>query len=682
MSDGGTPTDLVSTPSVASGSSTLKNIVSSTGKYSNEEVEALCRVLASSEAALRAAPSYSAEEVESLRITLLSHTVNEVKLLSKRFGVRLTGAGRKAEMVNRIIGMARIGALSLADENMGPEHTMNSLGLSYITPDIQETLKSLPPFSTVTSWMKELSPHLKEFTFMNLLVYLVYGRDKSFDMDSMRAYKSLKAYKFFFDGFVKNVWLHPFAETNPPIIYVRGFVHHSLSTDPPLEVFVSINADSGDVYGGQCNCVSGLGEACNHVAAILFFLEHHSGKDVLPSEVSKTSKPMEWNKPPKKVVEAARVQDIAFVKPAHGGPTAEDSNSQHSRASKEVRREEDCALHRQDLDKLLDDLRQGFPSSGVFQFWTKNPVPRSTSSSENVQTSLQDYIIFSHQRADEVDRDQFFKPSQEMCWQHMKEEFTVPREVVEMVEAKTRGQASSELWHLLHNGRLTSHRFGEILRRRESTDPSRLVKAIMGYGGGMKGLPPAIRWGRDNEPKARQLYIHDRKGKGEIMHVRDSGLTLLEEKSFLGASSDGIVTCANADLNVVGCLEVKCAFSVDGKSVVNLTPNEIADKFGKKFCLQKGDDGVLHLATDHQYYAQVQGELNILGLDWCDFVVYSGNAVVVDRIMRDVSFWEDKLLPTLEKFFAEHVLPEIWSGKLFSVCYPSSESFCSSAGQN
>ena len=38
-----------------------------------------------------------------------------------------------------------------------------------------------------------------EFTFMNLLIYLVYGRDKTFDMQSLKlkAYKLLKAYKFF-----------------------------------------------------------------------------------------------------------------------------------------------------------------------------------------------------------------------------------------------------------------------------------------------------------------------------------------------------------------------------------------------------------------------------------------------------------------------------------------------------
>ena len=55
---------------------------------------------------------------------------------------------------------------------------------------------------------------LKDFTFMNLLVYLVYGRDRSFDMESLKAFKSLKAYKFFHDGFVRNVWVHQFPSTN------------------------------------------------------------------------------------------------------------------------------------------------------------------------------------------------------------------------------------------------------------------------------------------------------------------------------------------------------------------------------------------------------------------------------------------------------------------------------------
>ena len=72
------------------------------------------------------------------------------------------------------------------------------VALSYITKDVLSALKALPPFKDVTIWTKDLAnTTLKEFTFMNLLVYLVYCRDKTFDMDSMRAFKSLKAYKFF-----------------------------------------------------------------------------------------------------------------------------------------------------------------------------------------------------------------------------------------------------------------------------------------------------------------------------------------------------------------------------------------------------------------------------------------------------------------------------------------------------
>ena len=65
----------------------------------------------------------------------------------------------------------------------------------------------------------------------------------------------------------------------------------------------------------------------------------------------------------------------------------------------------------------------------------------------------------------------------------------------------------------------------------------------MGYGGPMKGLPPQICWGQENEDKAQRCYIENRKAAGETMVVKLSGLHLMPEKAFLGASSDGLVTC-------------------------------------------------------------------------------------------------------------------------------------------
>ena len=72
---------------------------------------------------------------------------------------------------------------------------------------------------------------LQDFTFMNLLLYRVCGRDKTFDMESMRAFKSLNAYiyiLFFADVYIRNVCLHNCETERPRIVYVCVylFVQH------------------------------------------------------------------------------------------------------------------------------------------------------------------------------------------------------------------------------------------------------------------------------------------------------------------------------------------------------------------------------------------------------------------------------------------------------------------------
>ena len=78
-----------------------------------------------------------------------------------------------------------------------------------------------------------------------------------------------------------------------------------------------------------------------------------------------------------------------------------------------------------------------------------------------------------------------------------------------------------------------------------------------------------------------------------------------------------------------------------------MSPKEIAEKFEDKFYM-KGEDRGLYLPKGHHYYAQVQGELAVLGREWCDFVVYSNGQVVVDRIFSDLEYW-NQLEETLEK---------------------------------
>ena len=201
------------------------------------------------------AKELSSDEIEMLESLLVNEKLSALKTTLKDLQIRLTGATRKQDIIERLMCMARIGAVQ--EEGADSD---DACAISYLTDETKRDIRELPSFCSITSWTKNLAGVLVEFTFMNLLIYLVYGRDKTFDMQSMKAFRSLKAYKFFFDGFVRNVWVYECPRTsnlNLRVLYFRAYVHHSLTCDSPLEVYVSINGDNGDVYSGKCSCVSG-----------------------------------------------------------------------------------------------------------------------------------------------------------------------------------------------------------------------------------------------------------------------------------------------------------------------------------------------------------------------------------------------------------------------------------------
>jgi hypothetical protein len=86
-------------------------------------------------------------------------------------------------------------------------------------------------------------------------------------------------------------------------------------------------------------------------------------------------------------------------------------------------------------------------------------------------------------------------------------EQVIDKQLQHFIEANTHTQASSDLWCKLHNWRITSSKFGEVVHRRASTDPTSILKRLMGYTT-MMGLPPAIKWGREKEAVAREVYIN------------------------------------------------------------------------------------------------------------------------------------------------------------------------------
>ena len=69
------------------------------------------------------------------------------------------------------------------------------------------------------------------------------------------------------------------------------------------------------------------------------------------------------------------------------------------------------------------------------------------------------------------------------------------------------------------------------------------------------------------------------------------------------------------------------------------------------------------LPHDHghhtKYYAQVQGEMAVMCLPWCDFVNWTAapqNNMFIDRVYFDTDF-VNYMLPKLVEFYAKHVFP-------------------------
>ena len=52
------------------------------------------------------------------------------------------------------------------------------------------------------------------------------------------------------------------------------------------------------------------------------------------------------------------------------------------------------------------------------------------------------------------------------------------------------------------------------------------------------------------------------------------------------------------------------SYSIDKRDTIE---DDIANKFGSKFFMQRGTDVNLHLPFDHMYCAQVQGEMAVIG---------------------------------------------------------------------
>lgn len=78
------------------------------------------------------------------------------------------------------------------------------------------------------------------------------------------------------------------------------------------------------------------------------------------------------------------------------------------------------------------------------------------------------------------------------------------------------------------------------------------------------------------------------------------------------------------------------------------------------FCLEESMEGQC-LKKSHKFYAQVQGEMTIKALPWCDFVVWTNatqNNICIDRVYFDSEF-VSSMMPKLIAFYMHHIVHKL-----------------------
>ena len=152
--------------------------------------------------------------------------------------------------------------------------------------------------------------------------------------------------------------------------------------------------------------------------------------------------------------------------------------------------------------------------------------------------------------------------------------------------------------------------------------------------------------------------------------VNESVFFLNIKWAYLGASPDGVVTCRCCSKGVV---EIKCPFCHHNDTIEESSHE-------KQFCLNKHFTNCMYLDHSHSYYYQVQTQIFVCEVDYCDFVVctFPENQhepdIHIERIFADEQFWSE-CIEKSSHFFKVCILPEIL-GRWYSrpcVCQQENE---------
>lgn len=383
--------------------------------------------------------------------------------------------------------------------------------------------------------------------------------------------------------------------------------------------------------------MAGAGEACSHVGATLFAVETAVR---IRDSATCTGKSNVWLPAYNPTTEFKRLQDIDFssskAKKKRMDTIHIDSPNTHqpSRPVPKV-----PAPTPDELERCYAAIKESGANPALFMVnakYSSNFHPpkenepcllRSLGSTEARTEDLPALLV----RAEKVLR-----------------ELKITDDMVTRVERNTREQSKCSKWYAYRAGRITASVMKSVCTTSVSQPSVSLVKRIC-YPEKQKFSSAATEWGLRHENTALSSYKAKAVQQHRDFRLRKTGVFLCVEYPHLAASPDSFVSCACCGDGIV---EVKCPYSAADCDILQTlnSPN----------CSLEQRNGKLVLKRTHAYYFQIQAQIAVCRVKYCDFVVWTPTSLYTERVLEDAVFFNEILLKAT-RFFTHVVLPELFA---------------------
>ncbi|KAL3854059.1 hypothetical protein ACJMK2_013340 [Sinanodonta woodiana] len=468
-------------------------------------------------------------------------------------------------------------------------------------------------------------------TYPDIVNYLLFSTS-AYTMDELKSYKGLEAYNQFVSDWVRDVKV---CEISGLCVHTAKVMHSQRLSETPLTPWAIIQKD-GKILACHCNCMAGLGEACTHLAAMLFSIE--ATVKVREARTVTDSKAY-WLPASVKGVVYAKIEDIDFT----------SAKSQKRKLDQNFL---DTPLPKKGLSQLkpVNKPTDNELSAFLHQLSLTGAQSAVLSIKETFQQPFIPKVLNNKfpKLLSELFNDELIDASFSEILAYCKNvNVSVSKEESKSVELATRSQSETKLWNQFRSGRITASRMYAACHSSPAQPSESLIKSICNPES-MKFVSAATNWGCSHEKDARESYCEALRTMHENFAVEDAGFTIHPEYPLFGASPDAFVSC---DCCGQGVLEIKCPYCIRSSTLDNYT--------GPKSCLEDTDHGK-RLKRVHPYFYQVQTQIKLCEREFADFVVWTSEEVHIERIELDRDFWED-IISRAANFHNMAIMPEIVS---------------------